>query len=390
MNDLRTYSKELQEVLAGLDVEKIETVIGILQRARLDGRLVFIIGNGGSASTASHFVCDLTKNTRRDGSPLVRAVCLGDNLASLTAYANDEGYERVFSGQLANLVSSDDVLIAISTSGNSKNVLHAVEVAKVHKALTIGFTGADGGQLSRMVDVNLYVPSDRIEYVEDVHLILEHMITARLRESAESDSVLAADINLNLELVENHSMEPVKLDRFPSRPEIPTHQVATNLSEYQGGLLNRTGLLQRMLSLSVSSVQAISGSIVFLNENREPELGFMVHRNHLWETKPADFEEMFQHGLAGWVVENRQPVLVNNTLEDDRWVKREWETQASRSVLCVPVIAEAEVVGVMTLVYPRREFFSEQDLVLAVALATGLSILASRQYQTSRARLEEA
>jgi D-sedoheptulose 7-phosphate isomerase len=176
------YITGLKWTLDLLSLEFIDEVIHILQDARLNNRLIFIMGNGGSASTATHFVCDLSKNTRDNGLPPFRVLGLADNMAMLSAYANDEGFENVFAQQLANLVRPDDVVIAISTSGNSPNVLKAVELANERNAITIGFTGFDGGRLSGMVDVNLHVPSDRIEQVEDIHLMLEHLICSVLRQ----------------------------------------------------------------------------------------------------------------------------------------------------------------------------------------------------------------
>lgn len=181
MNIINDYVADLHQILDALPMGKIEEVISILHQARLDGRQVFIMGNGGSASTASHFVCDLAKNTRKAGRPHFRVIGLADNMASLSAYANDEGYENVFARQLEGFVEPEDVVIAISTSGNSPNVIRAVELAGEKGAQTIGFTGFGGGQLGGLVDVNVLVPSNCIERVEDIHLMLEHMICVALR-----------------------------------------------------------------------------------------------------------------------------------------------------------------------------------------------------------------
>lgn len=150
------------------------------------------MGNGGSASTASHFVCDLAKNTRHPGLPHFRVIGLTDNMAIFSAYANDEGYENVFTTQLANLVEAGDIVIAISASGNSANVLKAVEEARNHAAVTIGFTGFDGGRLGSLVDVQVHVNSHIIEHVEDIHLALEHMIVKTLKDTANEDAEFSA------------------------------------------------------------------------------------------------------------------------------------------------------------------------------------------------------
>jgi D-sedoheptulose 7-phosphate isomerase len=164
-----------------LPKEKINTVVDLLHQARLQNQQVFILGNGGSATTASHFACDLGKNTRMVGWPHFRVLALTDNMAAFSAYANDEGYESVFAQQLASFIQPDDIVIGISASGNSENVIRAIKLAKESKGRTIGFTGFDGGRLMPLVDINLHIPTDCIEIVEDLHLMLEHIISKALR-----------------------------------------------------------------------------------------------------------------------------------------------------------------------------------------------------------------
>ncbi|RIK30598.1 MAG: phosphoheptose isomerase [Anaerolineae bacterium] len=188
MEQIKSYIETLTETVNQLPVGRIAQVVEILQAARLSRRKIFIMGNGGSASTASHFVCDLAKNTRHPGLPHFRVIGLTDNMAIFSAYANDEGYENVFATQLANLVEAGDIVIAISASGNSANVLKAVEEARNHAAVTIGFTGFDGGRLGSLVDVQVHVNSHIIEHVEDIHLALEHMIVKTLKDTANEDA----------------------------------------------------------------------------------------------------------------------------------------------------------------------------------------------------------
>lgn len=191
MEQLSDYIAVLQKTMDRLPRDLIAEVIGILHDARMTGRQVFIMGNGGSASTATHFVCDLAKNTRREGLPHFRVIGLTDNMAIFSAYANDEGYDRVFSQQLANLIRPKDIVIGISASGNSANVLNGIDEAKKNQAKTIAFTGFDGGRLRPMVDIDIHVDSNIIEHVEDIHLMLEHMIVKTLkdREYSEADFV---------------------------------------------------------------------------------------------------------------------------------------------------------------------------------------------------------
>jgi D-sedoheptulose 7-phosphate isomerase len=180
------YFVELKMILDQLDSTQIAETIQRLHEARKAGRQVFIMGNGGSASTASHFVCDLAKNTRKPDWPSFRVIGLADNMAVLSAYANDEGYEDVFANQLDNLVDPHDIVIGISTSGRSSNVLKAINLANGVGATTIGFTGFDAGELGAMVDIHIHVPSSCIEQVEDVHLVLQHAIIKALREIVDS------------------------------------------------------------------------------------------------------------------------------------------------------------------------------------------------------------
>ncbi len=189
MERIINYVNALQYSINQLPKDRIVSVIDLLHSARLVGRQIFIMGNGGSASTATHFVCDLAKNTRKAGWPHYRVIGLSDNMAIFSAYANDEGYESVFAQQLANLIMPEDIVIGISASGNSKNVLNAMELAKSQNATTIGFTGFDGGHLASLVDINIHVNSTIIEHVEDIHLILEHMIVKALREQVYSETM---------------------------------------------------------------------------------------------------------------------------------------------------------------------------------------------------------
>jgi D-sedoheptulose 7-phosphate isomerase len=189
MESVTNYITLLQQTIDQLPKDKIAGVIDLLHSARFSGRQVFIMGNGGSASTASHFVCDLSKNTRFAGWPRYKVIGLSDNMAVFSAYANDEGYENVFCEQLANLLLPDDIVIAISASGNSQNVVNAIQYAKSQNAFTIGFTGFDGGILGSLVDINLHINSNIIEHVEDLHLVLEHMIIKSLKERVQSETM---------------------------------------------------------------------------------------------------------------------------------------------------------------------------------------------------------
>ena len=181
MEFIQEYISTLQLTMDQLPRQLIADVVDLLQKARRKGSQVFILGNGGSASTASHFACDLAKNTRQEGLPHFRVIGLTDNMAMFSALANDGGYENVFSEQLASLVRPGDIVIAISASGNSKNVINATETAHRYEATVIGFTGFDGGRLGQLANINIQVNSNIIEHVEDIHLMLEHLIVSSIK-----------------------------------------------------------------------------------------------------------------------------------------------------------------------------------------------------------------
>ncbi|MCI4317540.1 MAG: SIS domain-containing protein [Thermoplasmata archaeon] len=157
-------------------------IVPILLKAREDGRTIYFFGNGGSASTASHFVCDIGKATIQGDRRRFRCVALVDSVETVTAWANDAEYASVFSEQLATLAVKGDVAVGISGSGNSPNVLRAMEVARRMGLPSIGLTGMGGGKLKGMVDLPVVVPSNSMQHIEDVHLLICHLLTAYLRD----------------------------------------------------------------------------------------------------------------------------------------------------------------------------------------------------------------
>jgi len=182
------YLQAFEHLLQRIDVEAIQRIARRLDWARDTGAVIYVAGNGGSAAIASHWVNDLCKATKRSGSPPMRVMSLSDNVSWLTALANDEGYERVFSGQLENFARSGDLLVVISSSGNSANLLRAVELAQARRVFTIGFLGFDGGILRHKVDDYLWVPTERGAYglVEPAHEMICHILTACLAEIRSS------------------------------------------------------------------------------------------------------------------------------------------------------------------------------------------------------------
>lgn len=178
----QAYLTQMQQVLAGLPMEPIQRASEILLEARLRGAQVFTLGNGGSAANASHLACDLSKSCIRDDLPRFRVISLVDNVPLATAWANDTSYENIFAAQLENLLQPGDVILALSGSGCSPNVLAAVRLARRRGAAVIGLTGFDGGQLKELADPCIIVPSNCMEQVEDTHLIIGHLLSTHLRE----------------------------------------------------------------------------------------------------------------------------------------------------------------------------------------------------------------
>jgi D-sedoheptulose 7-phosphate isomerase len=175
--DAKQYFDELQRVAMGLSHDPINQVADALMNAYESGRMVYLFGNVGSASLASHLACDLGKGTAScNGGKRFRVMALTDNLAILTAWANDSSYEDVFSEQLRNVVEPQDVAFAISASGNSKNVLNALQVARGAGATTIGMSGCEGGKIKSWCDICVVVPSDDMQIIEDLHLAMAHSV----------------------------------------------------------------------------------------------------------------------------------------------------------------------------------------------------------------------
>ena len=175
--DAKQYFEELQRVVIGISHDGLNQIADILVKANESGRMVYLFGNGGSASLASHLACDLGKGTAYcNGGKRFRVLALTDNLPTLTAWANDSSYEDVFSEQLRNFVQPHDVAFGISGSGNSKNVLNALQVAREAGATTVGISGFEGGTMKALCEICVVVPSDNMQIIEDVHLAMAHSI----------------------------------------------------------------------------------------------------------------------------------------------------------------------------------------------------------------------
>jgi D-sedoheptulose 7-phosphate isomerase len=303
-------------------------------------------------------------------------------MAIFSAYSNDEGYESAFVEQLESLVRPNDVVIGISASGNSKNVLNAIQLANLVGAKTIGFTGFDGGKLKNMVSLNVHIPSQRIGQVEDIHMMLVHMICETLGKMAEDVSTYVRPQpfevrvdGLSQDLVEKLFKGTVNIaDQEFMEPVQTSSELLNKISQELGGNFNLHDMLCRILQLTLESIGAASGTTVVLNEKGEVIDGALSYAGQIQTASEERLNDIVHHGLAGWVLENHQAALINNTQDDPRWLQRSWEqSNLSRSAISVPLMTKDRVVGVVTLVHPQPGRFTLQDLALLTAIMISIS-----------------
>jgi D-sedoheptulose 7-phosphate isomerase len=179
----KQYKAALLEAIERIDMSRVEQAIEWFREARDSSRHIFVCGNGGSASTASHFTCDIVKGASYNRDTRFRIMALGDSLATLTAYSNDVGYDCVFVEQLKNFVQAGDLVMCISGSGNSPNVVRAMEYANSIGCKTIALTGRDGGQLGPLAQLNIQVAVPHMGRIEDAHMVVCHMIAYHFMDS---------------------------------------------------------------------------------------------------------------------------------------------------------------------------------------------------------------
>jgi D-sedoheptulose 7-phosphate isomerase len=205
---VQDYFSEVECMLCAISISHLQKIFSILEQAYCHEHRIFVMGNGGSAATASHFALDLAKNTICGEHRRLRVLSLTDHVPLITAWSNDYAYEYVFAEQLANLVEPEDVVIGISASGNSLSVINACYLAKHAQAITVGLLGAKGGKMKEIVDAYILAPGHNIEQEEDAHLILAHVITRHMRSFIRySASPLATAFSSSFQ-----SFSPVKAE----------------------------------------------------------------------------------------------------------------------------------------------------------------------------------
>ena len=180
---IKEYLDLLQKTLSSIPAEEIEAFVRAIERAYLDGKQVFLFGNGGSASTATHTACDLQKGVGGEAERKFKVLSLSDSIPIMTAWANDTDYSNIFANQLEAFVQPGDLVIGISGSGNSPNVLKAIELANSRGAITYGLTGFQGGKLAQLARKSIVARCDSMQVIEDVHLILGHIVYTCLRKA---------------------------------------------------------------------------------------------------------------------------------------------------------------------------------------------------------------
>lgn len=187
IGNAQSYFACLSQTVRRLQFEAVDRVCDLLLDAYDNGRMIYLFGNGGSAALASHFACDLGKGTINGSEQRFRVLALTDNVPLMTAWANDSRYEDIFAEQLANFVRKDDVAFAISGSGNSRNVLNALKLAREARATTVGLTGHQGGAMKELCDICMVVPSDNMQIIEDIHLCIAHAVFSAVRRKLSAD-----------------------------------------------------------------------------------------------------------------------------------------------------------------------------------------------------------
>lgn len=173
---IQEYFDTLKKTINNLNVDEFISVANLMSQARSKGKKIFIFGNGGSGSTATHFSCDINKGVSYGKKERFKVICLNDNIPTLLAYSNDIGYDIVFKEQLENYLEAGDLVIGISGSGNSKNILYAIEFAKEKSAITVGITGFNGGKLKSIADYSVNANFNDMQISEDIHMIWVHVM----------------------------------------------------------------------------------------------------------------------------------------------------------------------------------------------------------------------
>ena len=180
--EISRYFEKEKLTLDAISKDDLNILMNVLVQAKDEGKTIFIMGNGGSAATASHYVCDFNKGISYGKDKMFKFICLNDNIPTMMAYANDMSYADVFVGPLINFMQEGDIVIGISGSGNSENVVRAIKYANENGGVSVGITGYSGGKVKQISKYNVHVPVDDMQITEDLHMVLDHCMMKILCE----------------------------------------------------------------------------------------------------------------------------------------------------------------------------------------------------------------
>lgn len=183
IDQITEYFEAEKKVLDSISKEDLNTLMNLLVDAKDAGKTIFIMGNGGSAATASHYVCDFNKGISLGKDKMFKFICLNDNVPTMMAYANDLSYADVFVGPLKNFMQKGDIVIGISGSGNSENVVRAIQYANENGGVSVGLTGYSGGKVKQLCKYNVHIPVNDMQITEDLHMVLDHCMMKILSHS---------------------------------------------------------------------------------------------------------------------------------------------------------------------------------------------------------------
>jgi len=384
MDCLTSYIQEFKSLLDRLPLDKIDQIITVLHEARYYGRQIFVIGTGSSAATANQFVAGLSRITRQNAWPGIKAINLTDQSLFLSKIGDDDDQTPVLLNQLDNLLERGDVFLAISSGAQSRTIIRCIETANRRGATTIGFAGEDGRRLAALVDVCVQIPSTEQEYLENAFQVVGNVISCVLRDEARNvpgERWKAQDLARQSPAIRSPLTSKSSVD-FPYTARINERSRASlemfsEISRELAYQMSLRDLLRRILELTLARLNASSGTIVVLNETGDPIEGATAYNGEVITNIPQQYSEIVNRGLAGWVLKNRKAALIANTRDDPRWLARPWENESenARSAICVPLMEDERVVGVMTLVSRQVGVFSEDDLSLLAAIAMFITLV---------------
>lgn len=383
MQRVLEYISDYKHALDRLPVDRISMVISALHEARANNRKVFVLGSGESTTTANHLAVELDKNTRVSGLPGFRVFSVASNLPLYAAYAEGDGLDFVLATQIENLLDRGDVVIAFNASGNSMQVLRAVELANRRGATTIGITGDQAGRLASIVDICITTPGANRGETLGIHQAVIQVIIRILHEDAQQVKIASQLERLYPETKKASPADKVKPldvdithDIHLSDKSRTSLDLFSSISRELAMELELGELLRRVLGLILQSLRATSGSILVLDGKGRILESAQAYNGDLQIPRSSQITDIIERGLAGWVVQNRKAAIITNTKDDPRWLPGSWDRDGkSKSAVSVPLLDNDKVLGVLTLVNSQGGSFTEDDLTLLATIAVFISLI---------------